>query len=243
MSGSKLSDASLPPDGPRDEPLGLTVHSIPVPREPELRDARQIRLGRLKMIAVLLVCAAPVVASYFTYYVVRPQGRHSFGALIDPQRPLPDLGARTLDGEPLSLRSLRGQWLLVSVGAGACDKPCEDRLYLQRQLREALGKDKERLERVWLVPDDAPVAPALRAAMAQATVLRVPQADLAAWLAPAPGHALAEHLYLVDPLGNWMLRFPAGLKVADAAKARRDLDRLMRASASWDEPGRPQPTH
>jgi hypothetical protein len=58
---------------------------------------------------------------------------------------------------------------------------------------------------------------------------------LSAWLAPEPGQALEDHLYLVDPMGEWMMRFPAG---ADPVRVKRDLNRLMRASAFWDEPGR-----
>ena len=70
-------------------------------------------------------------------------------------------------------------------------------------------------------------------------MLRVPADRLAAWLAPAAGHQLAEHLYVVDPMGNWMMRFPAKLDLATAAKAKKDLERLLRASSSWDQPGRP----
>jgi hypothetical protein len=79
----------------------------------------------------------------------------------------------------------------------------------------------------------------MRPALAQATVLRVPAAGLSQWLAPSPGHALADHLYLVDPQGNWMMRFPARLDIAGAAKAKRDVERLLRAANAWDEPGRP----
>jgi hypothetical protein len=192
------------------------------------------------MLLLFLICITPVVASYLTYYVFRPQSRHSYGELVDPQRPLPDLIVRDLDGAPVSLTSLKNQWLLITVASGACDSRCQDHLYLQRQLRESLGKDKDRLDRVWLIPDDAPVPPALLPALAQATVLRVPSDALAKWLTPAPGHALNEHFYLVDPFGNWMMRFPASLDASTASKARRDLDRLMRASVSWDEAGRPQ---
>ena len=75
----------------------------------------------------------------------------------------------------------------------------------------------------------------------QATVLQVDGAALAQWLQPAAGHALAEHLYVVDPMGNWMMRFPAGMDAGAAAQAKKDLDRLLRASASWDNAGREQP--
>jgi len=223
-----------------DEPLGLTVHSLPVPQEALAEDARRTSSGRMKMLLVMLICAAPVVASYFTYYVIRPDARRSYGELIEPQRPVPAVSASTLDGRPVQLSSLKGQWLLVSVAGGACDAECEKHLYLQRQLRESLGKDKDRIDWVWLVADDAPVRDALRPAVSQATVLRVDPQQLSAWLAPAQGRALADHLYVIDPMGNWMMRFPAGLDLAGAAKAKRDIERLLRASASWDEPGRPK---
>lgn len=222
-----------------DQPLDLTVHSLPRPAEAAGADARRTRSGRLKMLLVMLVCAAPVIASYFTYYVVRPEGRRSFGELIEPQRGLPAIEATALDGQRMALPALKGQWLLVSVAGGACDSRCEEYLYLQRQLREALGKNKDRLDWVWLVDDAAPVREALRPALGQATVLRVDPQALAQWLAPAAGGKLSEHLYVVDPQGHWMMRFPPGLDRASSAKAKADLERLLRASASWDQAGRP----
>ena len=222
-----------------DQPLDLTVHSLPSPQGVAATDAKRTRSGRWKMLAVLLVCAAPVIASYFTYYVVRPEGRRNFGELVDPQRPIPAITATTLDGRPVDPRSLKHQWLLVSVASGACDKPCEDNLYLQRQLRESLGKEKDRLDWVWLVNDGQPVRDSLQPALGQATVLRVDGTQLAQWLQPATGHELSRHLYVVDPMGNWMMRFPADLDREGAAKAKRDLERLMRASSSWDQAGRP----
>lgn len=187
---------------------------------------------------VLLVCAAPVLVSYLTYYVLRPQGRVNYGELIQPPRPLPEAAVTNLAGQAVALRSLVGQWLLVSVGGGACQSQCEQHLYLQRQLRESLGKDKDRLDWVWLIDDAAPVGDRLHPALGTATVLRVPSTVLTRWLEPAPMHQLNEHLYVVDPQGNWMLRWPAGLDTGQAAKAKRDLDRLLRASASWDRAGR-----
>lgn len=191
------------------------------------------------MLAVLLVCAAPVVASYFTYYVVRPEGRRNFGDLIVPQQDMPaTLMARTLQGQELPLAQLKGQWLLLSVADAACDAACETHLYLQRQLREGLGREKERLDWVWLVTDGGQPRPALQAAVQSAQVLQIDAAQLQTWLQSAPGQRLSEHLYVVDPMGNWMLRFPAHMDAASAPKAKRDLERLLRASSSWDQAGR-----
>lgn len=231
MSGFKSSD----PGGEKTEPLSLTVHSVSVPDAQHHRTAS----GRLKMLLILLACAAPIVASYFTYYVVRPQARTNYSTLIQPSRTLPkDLPLTTLDGHAFEAQRLLGQWLLVTVSEGPCGPSCEKHLYLQRQLREMLGRERGRLDKVWLVATDAPVAPALIAALESAgamQILRVPPAALEAWLKPEPGHVLADHLYLVDPLGEWMMRTPAD---PQPEKLKRDLERLLRASAGWDQPGR-----
>ena len=216
---------------------GVSIHRVNCSNLLAL--TQRTRHGRLKMLGVLLICAAPVVASYFTYYVIRPEGRRNYGELINPQRTLPDLSATALDGKAVPLASLKGQWLLVSVAGGACDAACQKHLYLQRQLRESLGKEKDRLDWVWLVNDNAAIPDALAPALQKATVLRVDGAALNAWLAPAAGQQQADHLYVVDPMGNWMMRFPAAMDASGAAKAKRDLERLLRASSSWDDAGRP----
>jgi hypothetical protein len=235
MPGSSSSNPAAKPASV-DEPLDLTVHALPGPRE--LEDAQRTAKGRLKMLMVALICAAPVIASYFTYYVVRPEGRRNYGELIEPQRTMPSVQAQSLDGKAVPLRDLHGQWLLLSVAGGACDAVCEQNLYWQRQLRESLGRDKDRVDWVWLVDDAAPVREAIRPGLAQATVLRLPREQVAGWLQPAPGQALQDHVYVIDPMGNWMMRFPARMDRAGAAKAKTDLGRLMRASASWDQAGR-----
>lgn len=197
------------------------------------------RKGRWKMLVVLLVCAAPVMASYFTYYVVRPEGRRNFGTLIEPQKDMPaTLLARSLDGQEVPLTQLKGQWLLLSTSSAACDAQCETHLYLQRQLREGLGREKDRLDWVWLITDGQQPSQALQAALQPAQVLQVDASDLQTWLQAADGQRLSDHLYVVDPMGHWMLRFPAHLDKGSASKAKRDLERLLRAAASWDQPGR-----
>ncbi len=230
-------NSSAPGSSAASEPLSFTVHSMPAP---EVSDAaRRTAAGRLKMLAVLAACAAPVIASYLTYFVIRPESRNNYGELITPPRALPDtLALKELSGAEVKPASLRGQWLIVVVSDAACDATCEKSLYLQRQLREALGGEKDRVDKVWFITDDAAPRPAVLQAIAQgapATVLRAPHSDLAQWLAPAAGHTLAQHLFVVDPMGQWMMRAPAN---PDPSKLKRDIDRLLRASASWDRPGR-----
>ena len=241
-SNSSLPDAALPV---RARPLDLTVHALPEPRLLPLDERARTRAGRWRLALVALVCALPVAASYFAYYVWRPAASSAYSTLIRPTVALPDIAVTRLDGSRVALRSLAGQWLLVVAHGADCDAACERLLFLQRQLREMTGRERERVDKLWLVVDDGPaapaVAPALRAAL-EATpamhILRLPRAAAASWLRPAPGQPLEAHLYLVDPQGEWMLRSPPD---PDPARLERDLERLLRASAGWDRPGRGAP--
>jgi hypothetical protein len=218
-----------------DEPLTLTVHNMPSFDANSAEVAAKTRRGRWTMLFLLLVCTAPVIASYFTYYVIRPEGKRNYGELIDPQRPIPALMVTDANGVQQPLTQWKDQWLLISVADGACDATCQQHLYWQRQLRETLGKEKDRLDWVWLRTGNTLPNPETQAATAKAEVLAVDAAALAQWLQPAPGQRLEDHLYLVDPIGNWMMRFPAQ---PDLKQVKRDIDRLMRASSFWDKAGR-----
>ena len=218
-----------------DEPLNLTVHSLPPLDQAGAGAVVNARSGRWKLLGLALVCVAPVVASYLTYYVIRPEGRRNYGELIDPQRPLPAITAVNAQGQTVPLAALKDQWLLISVADSACTDVCQEHLLMQRQLRETLGREKERMDWVWLRTGDSPLSEPLKQATAAAQVLQVDAQALAAWLQPAPGQKIEDHLYVVDPLGNWMMRFPANI---DPKKAKSDLDRLLRASAFWDKEGR-----
>jgi hypothetical protein len=249
MSGFKLLDDSNKRDKPEgvsnkgvaDQPLGMTVHNLSLSGAAQGVEVSPSG-GRWKMLAVFLVCAAPVIASYFMYYVVRPEGRRNFGELIEPQKPLPDLSTQSLLGTKASLKTLKDQWLLISVSGGACDEACARHLYLQRQLLEGMGKEKDRIDWIWLIQDEGTVPAKILPALKDATVLRLPMNEIATWLVPAKGRKLNDHLYLVDPMGNWMMRFPADLDLSTASKAKKDMERLLRASDSWDKAGR-DPAH
>lgn len=233
MSGSNSSI----PDGSRAQALDLTVHAPP--RPPTARTLA----GRWRLVLLALICALPVAASYLAYYVWRPSGGHSYATLIQPTVAMPDVIATRLDGRRLPLRTLTGQWLLVVAQPSACGAACERLLFVQRQLREMTGRDRDRVDKVWLVLDDGieapPIAPPLRAAL-EATpaihILRLPRAAVAAWLRPAAGQTLESQLYVVDPRGDWMMRAPPN---PDPGRLKGDLERLLRASAGWDQPGRP----
>jgi hypothetical protein len=166
MQKNKVEDSS-------SQALGLTIYDLPDPLAVVQEDAKRTWCGRWRMILVLLVCAAPVIASYMTYYVIRPQTLRHFGELIQPVQAIPDITALSLEGKSVKLTDLKGQWLIVSVSSAACDALCQSNLLLQRQIRATLGREADRTDWVWLVTDNAEVSPSLQAGLTDAVVLRV----------------------------------------------------------------------
>lgn len=178
------------------------------------RPADPVKRGRLKLALLALFFAAPFALAWLAWWLDWAPGTTSnYGELIVPPRPLPDA----------ALQALRGKWVLVSFDAAACDAYCERKLYFMRQVRRAQGKNQGRVERLWVVTDGAAPRAALLEAIEGTRI--VPAAGLATQF-PAAGSA-RDHLYVVDPLGNLMMRFP---REPDPSRVLKDLQRLLRVS-------------
>ena len=179
---------------------------------------------------LLAVCVAPVIASYTAYYLLPPSGRTNYGTLVEPQRPLPALSLQRLDGTAVEAANLRGSWLMLQVDGGACDAACEKKLWQMRQVRLTAGRDAERVQRVWLIADESPLATSVIREYDGTLFLRARADEVAGFLTlpEEAGARLADHIWLVDPLGNLMLRWP---KDADPSRMKKDLIKLLKASA------------
>jgi hypothetical protein len=173
-----------------------------------------VRRGRAKLALLGLFFAAPFALASLAWWLDWAPGTTSnYGELILPPRPLA--------GAPLE--ALRGKWVLVSFDAGTCDAYCERKLYFMRQVRRAQGKNQDRVARLWVVTDGASPRAALLEAIEGTHLAR--DAGLAAHF-PAAG-APSDHLYVIDPLGNLMMRFP---REPDPSRILKDLQRLLRVS-------------
>jgi hypothetical protein len=190
---------------------------------PILDEARR-RRNRIKLLAILAVCAAPVIASYFTYYVIKPDGRTNYGELIEPQVGLAGLELRAGASQQQGLAHLRGKWVMVTLADEACDLACEQRLVTIRQVRLTTGKDRDRIERALLVAGPPP-APALLAEHEGLHVVATDRDSIARLRRAAGGDDPG--VLIVDPLGNLMMRYPA---VPDPNRMKKDLAKLLRAS-------------
>ena len=167
-----------------------------------------------------LVAIAPFAASYSAYYLVPREQRTNYGELL-ATLPAPPLAGTRADGQPFALAQLRGKWTLAIAAPGDCDVACQQALYATRQARTIQGREKERVQRVWLVTDDVAPDPAVLQQHSDLTVARVPRAALAGLPAGT------ERLYLIDPLGNLVLAFP---RDPDIKRVAKDIERVLKAS-------------
>ncbi|WP_229491758.1 cytochrome C oxidase subunit I [Massilia sp. HP4] len=187
------------------------------------------RRGRLKLLVLLLVCAAPIIVSYITFYIVKPDGRTNYSTILDARTlPIPEMTTTTLDGKPRTLADLKGKWIMVRVGGGACDEECGRQLYAMRQWRTMQGKNMDRMERVWLITDNEPLDTVLMREYDGMELLRAPAATVAQWLPVEAGRQASDHIYLIDPLGNLMMRFPYQ---PEPGRVYKDIAKLLKASA------------
>jgi cytochrome oxidase Cu insertion factor (SCO1/SenC/PrrC family) len=178
----------------------------------------------LKLIGIGLLALLPVVGSYVLYLFWVPEDHTNYGTLLEA-RALPDAPLSRIDGEPFTFEQLRGRWVFVVVGSGACARACEERLWLIRQVRQAQGEELKRVERVWLIDDG--VRPDARMGRDYAGTWFVDaQAKPVLDRFGDPG-SRREHIYLVDPLGNLMMRFPQN---PEPKRMIRDLGRLLKYS-------------
>jgi hypothetical protein len=176
------------------------------------------------MLAIAALCLAPFAAALIAYYWWQPQGAMNYGELI-PARPLIDPPLRHLDQRAFKLSELKGKWVLLQLDEAECEAACQAKLYNMRQVRLAQGREMERIERVWLILDDAPLETLLMREYDGTRMLRAAGSPLIAAFPPSGG--ARDHIYLIDPLGNLMLRFP---RDADPRRMHKDLLRLLKVS-------------
>jgi hypothetical protein len=190
---------------------------------------RSTFIGRWKLLAVLAVCAAPMALSYFMYYVIKPEGRTNYGTILESRLyPMPKLDGTLLGGEPKELGSYNGKWVMLQIDSGTCSAACQKKLYDMRQLRLTQGKEMERIERVWLLTDDEPVDTAVIRVFDGTDIIKVDSSLLKKWLPVDGDTQLTDHIFMIDPRGNLMMRFP---KDADPQKMKKDISKLLRASS------------
>jgi len=189
------------------------------------------------MLLVLALFAAPLILATLAMTLFpdwKPKTTTNYGDLVKPVRKLPAFSLKTLQGKPVDETFFRGKWTMLYLAKGACERPCVEQLYNIRQIRLAQGQDIDRLQRLMLWQATG---------VSQARQAELQQHFPGQVIVPvAPGEAkallqdfaldeqdplLANRVYLVDPLGNLMMKYEPDGKHRGMIK---DLEKLLKYS-------------
>lgn len=179
--------------------------------------------SNLTLWLVLAVCVAPFAAAIVVHRYFPPESRMNYGELIEPM-PLPEAKLDSVDGKPFPLSALRGKWIMVHIDSAACAATCIEKAWKIRQVRLTQGEKMDRIERLWLINDSEPVSLKIQSEYKGMHMLRATP-EIIRQL-PAR-EASTAHIWLIDPLGNIMLRYD---RDADPSGMKKDLLRLLRVS-------------
>lgn len=212
------------------------------------RNNRMI-LGLIAGLPLTMILAA----SWLWYFVIEGDldllgaiGTANHGTLIQPPRQIQSYAFRDDVGALFRWQDLEPRWTMVVANQGAtCDGACEARLYVTRQIHIALGKEFNKVRRVYIGdtpikdtrvtplkprptgwPNDVapgPLGPYVANAHIGLVALATePDTLLALFSSLADNPA---QWYLVDPAGWVMMRYPDEL---DYKKVIADLKFLLK---------------
>lgn len=195
---------------------------------------------------MIIVFGLPYVAALYVYLnrdELSIGTQTNYGTVISPVRPLNNDVLTLLDGSSMSFADagINGKWLLLTVSSARCEKVCMDNMYKMRQIRTAIGEESDRLQRLFLLTDNNEMD-ALAAKLEDYTCmhtqlndnecLRIIQYNSTTSNAifnilKMDGHDVAEGIYMVDPLSQYMMFYPPD---ANASKMLKDIQRLLKIS-------------
>jgi len=180
--------------------------------------------NRRKFLLLLALMCAPVVVSYALYFTeYRPESTH-YGDLM-PIVKVAGTGTNQNDNTILRMKDLHGKWVLVTVDSGQCDESCKEKLYFMRQVRLVQGKQSHRIERLWLINDDVKPDDELKKQYEGTYFISAKNSEILGYIETP--EVQTKHIYLIDPMGNLMMRFPEDV---DGTKMGHDLKRLLHVS-------------
>jgi len=186
-----------------------------------MNDAKPGR-GRLQLLLIAAVFIGPLLAATWMYWsgTLTPAGRSNHGELLEP---VTNIG-EVRPGSQLT-RLAEGRWIMLYANDGVCDEPCRDALYRMRQTRQMVGREMDRLLRVFLHGESAPDRVFLQGE--HPGLITITDDGLASLLdTKRPGDALSGGIYLIDPLSNLVMYFPPDLDPRDMVDDMKHLLRL-----------------
>jgi len=188
---------------------------------------------------MIFLFALPYAAA--TYFYMNRDSfefeQNNYGTIISPLKQVADLKLKTLENTDFSFSSLKGKWVMVSIGSSYCEELCQKNMYHMRQIKKATGKDRDKVERVFLLTDMSDIE-LFKNKIIEYHGMHVIQNtgdEYNKFLSSFSftqkdsneAQNITDGIFFIDPLGNYMMGYPSG---ADATKILSDLQRLLKVS-------------
>jgi hypothetical protein len=191
----------------------------------------EIARGRRTLIGLAALFFVPLAIAFALYYAGgwRPAGQTNHGELITPPIPLESVAFTLPDGTTSARVDLmRDKWTLVYVGNGTCvAEECQHALWVMRQTRQLLAQDMDRVARLFIAKQDCCNMALFDKEHAGMEVVQVDDPTARDAVQRFPDQDQLRMLYVVDPLGNLMMRFDTR---EDPKGLLRDLEKLLKLS-------------
>ena len=180
--------------------------------------------SRITLLVIILVLCSPVFIAT-TYYLMgfRP-GSMNYGDLLEVQKLKGD-GINQIDNTIFRMKELHGKWTMVTIDSGECNEACQSKLYYMRQVRIAQHNEKDRVGRLWLIDDNKTVSDELLEEYKGTLFINAKDSEIVKAIETEEVHR--NHIYLVDSMGNLMMRFPEEL---EPKRINEDIKRLLNVS-------------
>lgn len=191
--------------------------------------------NRQNLLLVLAVFALPVVVATLMYVTGwKPSATGNHGELIQPARFIEEISMQSIDGKPVKFSELHGKWTMVYFDTSVCPDDCMKQLFNMRQTHIAQGKDQERVQRLFIL-NDAQAVNTLKSKLADYPDMLVWTGEKSVLTRLYQDFGIESKktteqgsIYLLDPMGNLMMRYSSGI---DPAGMRKDLVRLLKYSS------------
>ncbi len=180
--------------------------------------------SRITLLIIILILCSPVFIATTYYLMGYNPGSINYGDLLEVQKLKGD-GVNQIDNTIFRMKDLHGKWAMVTIDSGECNEACQSKLYYMRQVRIIQHTEKDRVERLWLIDDNKTVSDELLEEYKGTLFINAKDSEFVKAIETEDKHR--KHIYLVDFMGNLMMRFPEEL---DPKKMSEDIKRLLHVS-------------
>lgn len=157
---------------------------------------------------VVFAFVAPAVLAYFMYFFGDVRSFSNHGEILNPVVDIATLKLTDDKNVLIPEDQLRYKWRMISFVDASCDDACKQRLHDVRQIHKSLAKDQHRVIRmiVHLEPATDELNALISSEYPNALIVFGDEKTISSALGDI-ARIRENETYIMDPIGNVMMRF------------------------------------